>query len=210
MKTIIDLTLPLQNSMRGVEIEPAKTVAKNAWNASTYKLYSHAGTHMDAPIHFDVSKETIDDLSLEHCIGDAWIVDLNGIEAKSLITLNQISEDIFSSFKPGESLIIKTGWSKYLGTDKYRNELPRISEEMAEWCVQNSVKMLAVEPPSVADVNNIKELTQIHKILLSGGITIIEGICNLDAINEKKCRLYAIPLKVYKGDGAPARVFVEI
>jgi arylformamidase len=66
--------------------------------------------------------------------------------------------------------------------------------------------MLAVEPPSVADVNNLAEVTLIHKILLGGNIIIVEGICNTEDITKEIVQLIALPLKILKGDGAPARV----
>jgi kynurenine formamidase len=66
--------------------------------------------------------------------------------------------------------------------------------------------MLGVEPPSVADVNNLPEVTKIHEILLGGGITIIEGLCNLDQIKAEFVTLIALPIKYKNGDGAPARV----
>jgi hypothetical protein len=34
---------------------------------------------------------------------------------------------------------------------------------------------LGVEPPSVADVNNIAELTEVHRILLEGNVAVVEG-----------------------------------
>ena len=76
MPRIIDLTLPLENGLRGVSIEPARTLEKDGWNATTLHLYSHCGTHMDAPTHFGVSDQTIDQIPLDRCMGPAWVVDL--------------------------------------------------------------------------------------------------------------------------------------
>ncbi len=210
-KNIIDLTMPLKPGMRGVTFETAKTVENDGWNAKTLHLYSHAGTHIDAPIHFDVSEETIDNIPLEQCIGEAWLIDATMVRPKELIQSDHLGE-VITKFKRGESLLIHTGWSRFeAAPDKYRNDLPRISEELANWCVDSGVKMLGVEPPSIADVNNIQELTHIHKILLGGGVTIIEGLCNLDSIDQVKVMLYALPLKIEKGDGSPARVIaIEI
>ncbi|MEL7122642.1 MAG: cyclase family protein, partial [Bacteroidota bacterium] len=67
-------------------------------------------------------------------------------------------------------------------------------------------KMLGVEPPSVADVNNLVEVTQIHTTLLQGKVSIIEGLTNLESISSDKVWLMALPLKIKDGDGAPARV----
>ncbi len=201
---IIDLTLPYNPAMPGVEIEQAKTLAIDGWNAQTLHLYSHAGTHMDAPWHFGVSNQTIDQLSLDQCMGPCRMADLGAVAPKHLITIEDLGP-VAEKTGEGDSLIIKTGWSQFSGTAKYRHELPRISEGLAHWCVEKKIKMLGVEPPSVADVNNLDEVTHIHKILLSGNVTIVEGLTNLSAIEKEAFTLVVLPLKIEGGDGAPAR-----
>ena len=201
---IIDLTLTYHNGMPGVKFEQAKSVDTDGWNAKTLHLYSHAGTHMDAPWHFGVNEQTIDRMPLDQCIGPCRLADLSPIDSRHLITvedLGPIAEDV----DEGDSLIVKTGWSQYVGTEKYRHELPRISESMARWCIEKKIKMLGVEPPSVADVNNIAEVTTIHQILLGGNVTIVEGLTNLSAIKAEKFTLIVLPLKIKDGDGSPAR-----
>lgn len=205
MLKIIDLTSSYSPAIAGFSSDVAKTVQQNGWNASNLHIYSHAGTHMDAPYHFEVTDERIDEIPVERFISKAHVVSVEIYQSKQLITVADFSA-IDKLIKPGESIIIKTGWSNYLGTDKYRNELPRISKEAAEWLVERKVNMLAVEPPSVADVNNLPEVTLIHQILLSGNIIIVEGICNTSALTNNTVQLIALPLKILKGDGAPARV----
>ena len=61
-QSVIDLTMSINKDMKGVSIEPAKVIDVDGWNATTLHLYSHSGTHMDAPIHFNVKNETIDNL----------------------------------------------------------------------------------------------------------------------------------------------------
>jgi kynurenine formamidase len=204
-QSIIDLTINLNNDIKGVQLEQVKSVKEDGWNASYYKIYSHVGTHMDAPFHFEVSDQTIDQIPVGRFITPAWIVDATDAGPKGLIEIRHLGA-LLAEFKPGESLIIKTGWSAKLGSDAYRDDLPRISKELAEWCVLNRVNILAVEPPSVADVNNMEEVTLIHKILLGGDVIILEGLTNLEQISKNKVTLIAMPLKVKDGDGAPARV----
>jgi arylformamidase len=133
------------------------------------------------------------------------LVNLSKIEAKSLIFVKDLG-DIAQKSKKDDSLLLRTDWSKRLNTEGYRNDLPRISAELAEWCVAKKVNILGVEPPSVADVNNKAEVTEIHHILLRGGIIIVEGLTNLDLIEKPHVELIALPLKIKKGDGAPCRV----
>jgi len=204
MPRVIDLTLPFASGARGIRIEPAHRLQTDGWNASTLCLYSHCGTHIDAPAHFGVGTETIDTIAVENLMGPAWVADVRPIGPRALIEPQHLG-DISEQFKPGESLLICTGWSAYYDQEKYREELPRISAELAQWCVENKVRMLGVEPPSVADVNNIEELTTIHRILLEGGAIIVEGLANLTSLSKPKVTFIALPLKVAGGDGAPAR-----
>jgi arylformamidase len=204
MSRIIDLTLTLEPGMRGVSFESARSLEKDGWNATTLSLYSHCGTHMDASIHFGVGRKTIDQLDVSQLIGPAWVVDVRPIEPRALIGVEHMS-GIADKIEPGDSVLICTGWSEYGNQDRYRNELPRISADLARWCVEQQVRMLGVEPPSVADVNNIQELTTVHTILFEGGVIIVEGLANLQSLTKNKVTFIALPLKIANGDGAPAR-----
>lgn len=204
-KKIIDLTLPINNDMGGVSIESAKTISKDGWNATTLHLYSHSGTHMDAPLHFNVSNEAIDTLPVDRFVTKAWKVNLTHIKPKELITIAHLSS-IKDKIAPSDSIVLHTGWSSKLGTLTYRNDLPRISKELATWLGEKRINILGVEPPSVADVNNINEVTEIHEILMKNNIIIIEGLTNLESLSKKPFTLIALPLKIENGDGSPARV----
>jgi kynurenine formamidase len=204
MSEIIDLTRPFDDSVPGFDWEVARDLKKNGWNARNLKIYSHAGTHMDAPFHFGVSEKTIDEISLNECICAAWVVYCENIGSRGIINIDHLGK-IKEDFAEGEGLVFKTNWSRHFGKSKFRNELPRIGEKLAYWCVEHHVKMIGVEPPSVADVNNRDEVTNIHRILLGGNIIIVEGLVNLELINEPKILFAAIPLKIVGGDGAPCR-----
>jgi kynurenine formamidase len=201
---IIDLTLTLRPGMRGVAFEPTFNFQEHGWNAQTLHLYSHCGTHMDAPFHSEAGDQTIDEIPLAQCLGPAWLVKLDGIAPKTLITVADLG-DVARRFAPGDSLLLRTGWSAFVDQAKWRDELPRISLELARWCVQQRVKLLGVEPPSVADVHNLPEVIQIHQTLLGGGVLIVEGLTNLEAITQDRVFFAALPLKPLRGDGSPVR-----
>ncbi len=204
MSRIIDLTLPLSDGDRGVLITQARRLETNGWNATTLSLYSHCGTHMDAPVHFGVGADTIDTLAVDKLVGPAWVVNLCQIAPRALIEVGNV-ENACKNLVAGDSLLIRTDWSKHYGRERYRDELPRVSEGLARWCVQKKVRMLGVEPPSVADVKNLQELTTIHRILFEGGVIVVEGLANLSALTKPKVTFIALPLRITAGDGAPAR-----
>lgn len=203
---VIDLTLTLRPGMRGVAFEPKSNFKEHGWQAQTLHLYSHCGTHIDAPTHSQAGNQTIDEVPLTQCMGPAWLVKLDGIAPKALITVADLG-DIALRLAPGDSLLLRTGWSAFVDQSKWRDELPRVSLELARWCVEQRVKLLGVEPPSVADVNNRPEVIQIHQTLLGGGVLIVEGLTNLGAVTEEKFFFAALPLKPLRGDGSPVRAF---
>ena len=201
---VIDLSLPVNNDMPGVEIAIAKRLEVEGWNASTLTLYSHCGTHMDAPCHFLPAGATLDQQDLHVCVGPATIVDLAPAEPKQLIGINDLGS-LVDAIQPGERLLFRTDWYQRYGTPAYRNELPRISLQLAEWLVAKQVALIGVEPPSVADVNNKQELTDVHQTLFRGQVVIVEGLANLDQITSPIVQFIALPMKLSGGDGSPVR-----
>jgi arylformamidase len=206
---IVDLTLPFRDGMRGFSWETKYTVERDGWNARTLHLYSHAGTHMDAPYHFAAGPTTIDQIPLDRCCGTAHVVKLPDTQPGEWLTPAHLGP-LADSFPRDDIVLLATGWSRHLDdTSVYRDGLPRISDELATWCVTRGVKLLGVEPPSVANVNDLPELTRIHRTLLGGDVVIVEGLTNLLALPER-VQFFAAPLKVVGGDGCPCRAWAVV
>lgn len=207
MPGLVDLTLTLRPGMRGYDREPKFSLARDGWNASTLHLYSHCGTHMDAQVHFEAGPGTIDRVPLQRCMGPAWVVNLSMVPPKTLIEISHLGS-IAQRLVPGESLLLRTDWSRHAQDPSvYRDALPRVSHTLATWCAQKQLKMLGVEPPSVADVNNKAEVASIHQTLLGANVLIVEGLVNLDQLRAERVFFAALPLKPLDGDGSPCRAF---
>ena len=201
---IVDLSLTVSPGMRGVSMTIANTLKDDGWNAANWTLYSHSGTHADAPIHFEASNQTIDQMPLLNFMGKAKVIKIDHTQPKQWLVPADLGEHA-ELVSAGDCLLLHTGWSLHLDdTETYRDGLPRISDELAHWLVEKGVKLIGVEAPSVADVNNLEEVDRIHKILLGAGITIVEGLCNLDLL-KPEVFFMALPLKLESGDGCPVR-----
>jgi kynurenine formamidase len=202
---LIDLTRPVSPDVAGVSWKPAKIYRKDGWNATTLELYSHAGTHMDAPYHFEVTPSTIDQYPVSRFFSKTHVIDIKSKEPGQIISVADL-DGYWEKIQPGESVLLRLGWHKIFGSPAYKDDLPRVSVPLAKRLVEANINMLAVEAPSVADVNNLPEVTRIHEILLGGDIIIIEGLTNTEQIKSSEILMVALPLKVKDGDGAPARV----
>jgi kynurenine formamidase len=160
---------------------------------------------MDAACHFGVSKETIDRMDPDRFVAPGIRIRVPDVRpGMSIGTAILRNFDILDLQE--KALLIQTGWSRHVqDASLYRDALPRISPELAEKIVESGIKILGVEPPSVADVNNMDELTEVHEILLGGKVTIVEGLANLDRLSGGAFLFMALPLKIHGGDGSPVR-----
>ncbi len=203
---IIDLTLTLRDGMRGVTIESASTIAKEGYNTTTLHLYSHAGTHMDAPLHFVAGGHTLDQILLEKCVGPALVVDVSYKTPNSFITIEDISPHA-AKIAPESRLLLRADWDLHADQADYRTHMPRISAGLARWLVKKQVALLGLETPSVASLRpeNRAELIEVHQILLNAEMVIVESLANLREIQQETVQFIALPLKVEGGDGSPVR-----
>ena len=204
MSRNVDLSLTMLPGMRGVDYEVRSTIDGKGWNTTILHLYSHSGTHMDAPFHFLQQGETLDDVVLDKCVGPARVIDLSSVKPRELITVEHLAP-YAQEIGPGTRLLLKTGWSARADNPEYRDQLPRISLALAEWLAEREIALLGVETPAPADVNNKEELTAVHHALLGAQIVIVEGLANLDALQQKEVTFIALPLKLAGGDGSPVR-----
>lgn len=206
-RKIVDLSLTFREGMRGVGFEPANRIANgDSYNTTTLSLYSHAGTHMDAPRHFIDDGGTIDNLDLEKCIGPALVLDLTAKPANSLITVNDIAPWA-DRIGQGTRLLLRTDWDQHADLPDYRTHFPRISLELAQWLADRGVWLVGVQGPSVASLvpEFRQELIDVHQTLLAAAIVIVEGLANLDVLDVDEIQLIALPLKIDGCDGSPTR-----
>lgn len=204
-RQIIDLSLRVDSQLPAAEVQPYKSIDREGWRATMLHLYSHCGTHMDAPCHFLPEGETMDRLDLQAVCGVARIVHLVSTEPSEWITIERFESALETPLEMGERILLRTDWYHRYPSPEYRDRLPRISLELAHWMAEKQVRLLGVEPPSVADVNNPRELTDVHQALFRAGIVIVEGLAHLDRIPGNRCEFIALPLNIHEGDGCPVR-----
>lgn len=205
-KRFVDLTLTVRHGMRGVAIEPHTRIDPDGFNTTNLHLYSHAGTHMDAPLHFLAGGGTIDKWPLAQLVGPAQVIDLSTVEPHGLHTVEDLLPHA-ARVTPGCRLLLRSDWSLHAELPDYRPDMPRISVGLARWLVERQVALVGVETPSVASLRpeNKAELTEVHRTILGGGIVIVESLTNLRELRQESVEFIALPLKIDGGDGSPVR-----
>ncbi|MEA4896084.1 MAG: cyclase family protein [Oscillospiraceae bacterium] len=208
---VVDLTHTISEKMPvfpGTELpklSAACTVEENGFKETLLYMYSHTGTHIDAPAHMFKDGTTLDSFDAAQFAGNALIIDCTELKPGELINMSLI-EPCRELAEKADFLLFRTGWDRKWGSSAYFEGFPCISPEVSDFIARTGKKgvgldTISIDPISDSGYDN-------HKKLLSGNtIVIIENLCNLDLLGNGLITLIAAPLKFENADGAPARVF---
>lgn len=204
---IIDLTHFIHSDMPvfpGTEkpiIKKTNTLEKDGFKESKITMYSHTGTHIDAPAHMLKDGFFLDDFNAEKFIGKATTLDFSNFN-KKFIKIDDLKE-YKGKIINVDYLIIKTGWSKYWGKKKYFQGFPSLSKKVAKWLTNYNLKGIGIDAISIDNIYS--QTFDVHKILMKKNYIIIENLTNLDSIKENYFTLNILPLKTKNSDGSPVR-----
>lgn len=211
---IIDLSFRIENGMTTfptywhppVEITILGRHGSENRETRRIVLGSHTGTHCDAPRHFIPDGMTLDRLSLEVLVGPAFVADMSNVPPFKEVGIDLLEHLIGDNSI--ERLILRYDWSKNWGKQNYYTDHPYIAEEAASWLIDRGIRLLAMDTPTPDNPKNgrgAEKDSPVHKLLLEKNVILVEYLCNLKSLTQKNIELIVLPLKIYEGDGAPAR-----
>lgn len=155
----------------------------------------HAGTHADAPLHFQPHGAPIDALPLSVFVGPAVVLDTPTRDA--IRPLHCPPEKI----QGRRRVLFRSPFSKHDGTS-WSDDFPHIHPDTAHHLAEHDVVLIGTDAPSVDPADSSR--LPAHHTLADCGIAILE---NLDLTDAKPGTywLSAAPLKLVGRDGAPVR-----
>lgn len=156
-------------------------------NLTAFSMCAHNGTHVDAPAHFIPGGKTIDEMGLEPFVGDCFVARCEG---------NVTGEDAAGIM---ERARVVGASDRILIAGK-----ATVTAEAAKVFVRSDIKLFGNESQTVGPEDAPRE---VHLILLSAGIVLLEGIVLKD-IAEGKYLLSAAPLNLAGCEGAPCRAYL--
>lgn len=170
---------------------PKKTVLSSMekgelYNLTEFSMCAHNGTHIDAPFHFIKDGKTVDSIDLSSFVGMAYVAEHSGVvtadDALKIIEKAKAQND-----EAAKRILIK-GDSE-------------ISAEAAKVFTDSGILLLGNESQTVGPESAPME---VHKILLSADVVLLEGI-RLAEVSEGVYLLNAAPLNLSGADGSPCR-----
>lgn len=176
---------------------PKKTVLSSMedgalYNLTEFSMCTHNGTHIDAPFHFIKDGKTVDEISLESFIGMAYVAEHHGIVSDD-DALKIIERAKTQNAESAKRILIKGE--------------AEVSLEAAKVFAASGILLLGNESQTVGPESAPME---VHKILLSADVVLLEGI-RLSAVSKGVYFLNAAPLNLSGADGSPCRaVLIEV
>ena len=160
------------------------TDAGDLYNLTAFSMCAHNGTHIDAPFHFLGDGKTVDQMELSNFVGDCFVARHEG-----RVTAAD-AEAILARADVAERILIAGNIT--------------VTAEAAEVFAGSGIKLLGNESQTVGPAD---APMQVHKILLSRQIALLEGAV-LKNVPEGRYFLSAAPLNLAGADGAPCRAYL--
>jgi len=207
---IIDLThnieegMPVYPGTEPPQIKTATTISKHGFEERLLTMFSHTGTHMDAPCHILKGKMSLSDYGIADFTGKAVLIDVRGLKDISTQHVAKYTDKL----READFAVLYSGWDKYWRSDEYFKGYPVLTREATEFLATLNLKgicmdMISIDKPDTETYDN-------HKVVFHMNILVVENLMNLHLIDSETFTISCIPLKIKSGDGAPVRAFATI
>ena len=206
----------------GIEMEKKFDLKKDGFNLYWWRIIEHAGTHLDAPIHFSEAGATAEKIPADTLVVPLAVVDVAQKAAQNADYL-LTRDDLIAWEKKHRCLpddccvAMNSGWGPLLHTPKFagrddagKNHTPGFHGETAHMLMtERKVKGLGVDTLSL-DLGVNTGPFPVHYSWLPSGRWGVECLANLDTVPEKGAHLVLGGPKVVGGTGGPSRVIALI
>ena len=155
----------------------------DGYNLSCISMCAHNGTHIDAPYHFFDNGNTVNKMDISAFVGECYVVscagDISQTDAQNIVDMANCPR-----------ILIKGNAT--------------VTSDAARVFADSDILLVGCEGQSVGDIN---APANVHKILLSKNIALLEGIV-LDSVLDGKYFLSCAPLNIEGFDGSPCRAIL--
>ena len=185
-------------------------------NTTVLHLFSHSGTHLDAPKHFNDAGQSAYQLPIANYIFFAPLV-LDVPKPDGGPIFREELEPYAEQLKSADLALLRTGWHSVRGSDpqRYPIEGPYLRPDGARFLMNYpQLKGVAIDAVSIGAPYAVVESVETHQILTGVGhedgrfLLILEDL-RIDADLGEARRIYAWPLLIEGSDGSPCTIVAE-
>ena len=152
-----------------------------SYNLSRLETSTHAGTHVDAPLHFIADGNDIAALPLTHFVGECVVLTVPKTPLDAMYFMK----------RPFAPRILLHGEGQ-------------LTESAIGYLYNQGCVLIGTNKQSIGSYSD--ELS-VHVALLGYGVAVLENL-DLRAVPDGRYTLYAAPLKISGAEGAPCRAIL--
>lgn len=168
-------------------------------NINYFAMSTQAGTHAEAPLHFEHHGQPIHELPLERFIGRCTVVEVAG--PKAYVE----PDDVLPHLSPGTTRVLLKTLGQF-AWDRWPENTAGIHHTTIDALAQRGVVLIGTDAPSV-DPQTSKELLA-HHAISRHGLGILEGLV-LGKVAPGEYELIALPLNIQNVEAAPVRAVLR-
>jgi kynurenine formamidase len=124
-----------------VQIERLHYMAKSGVLTQKFTTTMHSSTHIDAPAHVVQGTPFIEEVPLPHFFGSGIVVAIPK-EKWEFITYDDLEKAAGKVVRPGDVVIVNTGWHKKYEDGDYFAYCPGFVKSAGDWFVEKKVKVV--------------------------------------------------------------------
>ncbi|MGE4293547.1 MAG: cyclase family protein [Desulfovibrio sp.] len=202
---------PLYGGNGHLRMEPERDLsAGDSCNCTRLAFNSHTGTHVDAPRHFLADGKTVDQYDPED-----WLFTNVGVIDVTCAPGALVTPADLPALPPNpatDMVLLRTGFEARRATPFYWKQAPALSSELLTPLLNAypELRALGVDCLSVSCPRHRAEGHKTHKAFLGKNILLFEDM-RLEGIQNRCIKsVTALPLRLFRGDGAPCTIMAEL
>jgi len=226
-RSVVDLThvmspeFPTFFGVPGIEIQKQFEFKRDGFNLNWWRIIEHAGTHLDAPLHFSDSGP-VDTIVAGELVVPLAVVDVRrqaSQNADYLLSRQDIVdwERRYRRLPNNCCVAMMSGWGQYVSNPaKFTGKdaagvfhFPGFAPDAVEWLLsERRVSGIAVDTLSLD--NGPSKDFKTHRAWLPTGRWGLENVANLERVPASGATLVVGVAKVKDATGAPARLIALV
>lgn len=201
-----------------VEFLPRTRTPGDVNNTTTVRLFMHAGSHVDAPFHFDGHGCTIEQIPIERFFYRKAMVVKIPCQRSDRVTAEQLREA--PGLAEADLLLLYTGYSRYVSNERiYADDFPALDLSAARYLRREcpSLQAVAIDTLSIEGADGCDHGFAVHHELLDEegraerSLLVFENM-NFEAVANTPgfFQVYAFPLRFPGLDASPVNMVAKI
>jgi arylformamidase len=206
----LDDKTPIYGGDSGIDIIKLNDISKgDTANTKRISFHNHSGTHIDFPNHFLENGKFSSDYAADFWIfNNPYVIQITAHEDEIVLLDKSLIKTIP---KQTDFLILNTGFYKYRGSEKFWNNNPGISPDLAKLLKIQcpNLRVLGMDTISLTSYQNRILGRESHrKFLGENDILLVEDM-NLKNLTSHPVKLMCFPILIKEVDGCPVTIIAE-